>query len=107
MIRRTEVSQAVNDRYLDALASCEDTAPLGELTAGVCRPVTWNGRRARALHPWSPDDLDLLRAVGRSEFLVNGFRNADLCQALHGAPLRDGVARRRRSDAVTQYRISQ
>jgi hypothetical protein len=62
MTRRTEVSQAVNDRYLDALASCEDTAPLGELTADVCRPVTWNGRRARALHPWSPDDLALLRA---------------------------------------------
>lgn len=102
MTRRTEVSQAVNDRYLDALASCEDTAPLGELTADVCRPVTWNGRRARALHPWSPDDLDLLRAAGRAEFLVNGFRNADLLQALHGAPPQDHAARRRRSGAVTR-----
>ena len=102
MTRRVEVSQAVNDRYLDALASCEDTTPLGELTVDVCRPVTWNGRRARALHPWSPDDLDLLRAIGRGEFLVNGFRNADLAQALHGAPPQDITARRRQSSAVTR-----
>jgi hypothetical protein len=72
LTRRTEVSQAINDRYLDALASCEDTASLGELTADLCRPVTWNGRRARAIHPWSPHDLGLLRAVGRAELLVNG-----------------------------------
>ena len=64
--------------------------------------MTWKGRRARALHPWSPDDLDLLRAVGRAEFLVNGFRNADLSQALHGAPPQDHAARRRRSGAVTR-----
>ena len=51
MIRRAEVSQAVNGRYLDALASCEDTTPPGELTAAVCRPVRWNGHRARARHP--------------------------------------------------------
>ena len=102
MIRRTEISQAVNDRYLDALASCEDTAPLGELTADVCRRVTWNGRRARALHPWSPDDLDLLRAIGRADFFVNGFRNADLSQVLHGTPPQDHAARRRRSGAVTR-----
>lgn len=102
MTRRTAVSQAVNDRYLDALASCEDTVPLGDLTADLCRPVTWNGRRARALHPWSPDDLDLLRAIGRAEFLLNGFRNADLSQALHGAPPQDHAARRRRSGAVTR-----
>jgi hypothetical protein len=102
MSRRTEVSQAVNDRYLDALASCEHTAPLGALTADICRPVTWNGRRARALHPWSPDDLDLLRAIGRADFLINGFRNADLSQALHGAPPQDHAACRRRSGAVTR-----
>jgi len=102
LTRRTEVSQAVNDRYLDALAACEATTPLGELTAGLCRPVTWNGRRARALHPWSPHDLDLLRAIGRADFLVNGFRNGDLCGALHGPPPQHAAARRRRSAAVTR-----
>jgi hypothetical protein len=85
-----------------AISRCEDTAPLGELTADVCRPVTWNGRRVRALHPWSPHDLDLLRAVGRAEFAVNGLRNADLCRALHGAPPQDNAARRRQSAAVTR-----
>jgi hypothetical protein len=102
LVDRTRVSQAVNDRYLDALASCENATSLGELTADICRPVTWNGRRVRALHPWSPHDLDLLRAVGRAEFVANGFRNADLCQALHGTPPEDRTTRRRQSAAITR-----
>ena len=61
-----------------------------------------NGRNSGALHPWSPDDLDLLCAIGRAEFLINGFRNPDLSQALHGAPPQDHAARRRRSGAVTR-----
>lgn len=100
--RRAEVSQAVNDRYLDALASIEDTTPLGELTAALCRPTNWKGRRVRALHPWSPDDLGLLRAVGRGEFLVAGFRNADLRALLFHGTAKDAFEERRRAGVVTR-----
>jgi hypothetical protein len=34
-----EVSQAVNDRYAEALASLDTTTPLGPLAATVCRPL--------------------------------------------------------------------
>lgn len=101
LVRRTEVSQAVNDRYLDALATIEDTTPLGELTRDLCRPVTWKGRRVRALHPWSPDDLDLLRVVARGDFLPTGFRNADLRSALFSS-VSNAAERRRRSAAITR-----
>jgi len=101
LVRRAEVSQAVNNRYLDALGSLEDTTPLGELTRELCRPVTWKGRRARALHPWSPDDLDLLRTVARGEYLPTGFRNADLRSALFSSAS-NAAERRRQSAAVTR-----
>ncbi len=100
--RRTDVSQAINDRYLDALASLEDRTPLGELTRDLCRPKTWNGRRVRALHPWSPDDLELLRAVARAEFLIAGFRNADLRQLLYRQDPSHQAERRRRCAAITR-----
>ena len=64
--RRTEVSQAINNRYLDALASIEDTTALGDLTRDLCRPTSWKGRRVRAMQPWSPADLELLRAVAQT-----------------------------------------
>jgi hypothetical protein len=102
LARRTQVSQNINDRYLDALASIEDTTPLGELTGDLCRPTTWKGRRVRALHPWSPDDLELLRAVAHGEFVVNGFRNADLRALLYPREPRDPREQRRRAAAVTR-----
>lgn len=49
--RRAEVSQAANERYLAALASVDDAATRQETTAAVCRPVEWEGGRARALNP--------------------------------------------------------
>ena len=49
--RRAEVSQAANDRYLQALASVENIASLGELTTRLCRPTKRNGHRVRAMNP--------------------------------------------------------
>jgi hypothetical protein len=100
--RRAEVSQAVNNRYLEALATFEDSTPLGELAKTVCRPTTWNKRRVRALHPWSPDDLALLEAVSRGEFLINGFRNRDLRAILFPGATNDPNEMRRRSGRVTR-----
>ena len=80
--RRTDVSQAANDRYLQALASVENTTSLGELTARLCRPAKRKGRRVRALNPHAPADAALIEALGRAEFCINGLRNRDLRQLL-------------------------
>ena len=64
--RRAEVSQAANDRYLQALASVDDTTPLGELAARLCQPAKRDGRRVRSLNPYAPADARLLEAIGRA-----------------------------------------
>ena len=76
--RRAEVSQAANDRYLQALASVENTTSLGELAARLCRPARYKGRRVRAINPHAPDDAALLEAISRGEFTLNGLRNRDI-----------------------------
>jgi len=99
--RRTEVSQAANDRYLQALASVEDTTSLGELASRLCQPVRRNGRRTRPLNPYAPVDAELLDAISRGEFTLNGFRNRDLRRLLFA----DGASldqQRRQAAAVSR-----
>lgn len=100
--RRAEVSQACNDRYLQALASVENTTALGELTARLCRPVTYKGRRVRALNPHAPADATLLAAVSRGEFTLNGLRNKDLRPLLFAKAARTKVERQRQAAAVSR-----
>jgi hypothetical protein len=101
MSRRAELSQASNDRYLEALASLPAETPLSRATAKLCRPVMVEGRRFRALNPLAADDAGLLEAVSRGEWLVAGFRNRDIRQVLYGEAT-DESARRRMASRVTR-----
>jgi hypothetical protein len=97
-----EISQAANERYLDALAAAEATTPLGKLAERICQPAQWQGRRVRALNPLAPDDAQLLAAIARGEFTINGFRNRDLRAILFGQAGDDPERLRRQSGAVTR-----
>jgi hypothetical protein len=99
--RRAEVSQKANERYLDSLAGVAETRPLGAVAARLCQPVRWQGRRVRALNPLAAQEVSLLQAVSRGEFLLNGFRNRDLRELLYGEA-GDQAARRRHSGVVTR-----
>jgi len=100
--RRAQVSQASNDRYLDALAATDTSTPLGELIRDICKPTTYRGQRVRALRPWAEPDLALLRAINRGEFSVNGFRNRDLQSLLFDHASDSTEEKRRRSARVSR-----
>ena len=75
---RAKVSRQINERYADSLATVADQTPLAELTDELGKRAVWNGRKVRALNPLALEDVRLLEAVSRGEFLINGFRNRDL-----------------------------
>lgn len=104
LYRRAEVCQAANERYLNALASVDDSVTLQELLEKnhVTSPVEWNGKRARALHPFEPKDTALLAAVSRGEFTINGLRNRDLQRLLFTGEASSPEERKRRSAWVTR-----
>jgi len=102
LYRRTEVSQHANERYLDALASTDDTTTLEELFLTVEQHTTWNGKRVRGLHPFTREDGALLQAIGRGEFTLNGFRNKDLQALLFDTPPAGPQDARRRSAQVSR-----
>ena len=100
--RRAEVSQSSNKRYLNALASAQSTVPLKDLTNKLCCPAFLNGKRVRALNPYSPEDAALLEAVNRGEFNINGFRNRDLRLLLFGHNQTKDQDKKRQSAVITR-----
>jgi hypothetical protein len=99
--RRAEVSQKVNDRLINALASLDDSRRLEELIADVQQPTQWKQRRVRALRPFG-EDHPLLEGVNHGEFLINGLRNRDLQAILYSQPAKSPQEQRRRSAAVSR-----
>jgi hypothetical protein len=100
--RRSQVSHASNERYLEALAEVDEETPLGLLMDRLCHPVTWKGKRHRGLNPWG-SDLPMLEAIVRGEYALNGFRNRDLREHLYGAPSGDAQEKRQRSGRTTRH----
>jgi hypothetical protein len=99
--RRTQISQKSNERCLEAVAAVATEKTVGELTTKVCERTKWKGRAVRALNPLAASDLNLLRTVGRGEFILNGLRNRDVKAALFGASV-EGKEAKRQSSAVTR-----
>ncbi len=99
--RRAMVSHAANDRYIEALAAADVSTTLGKQMAKICHHTKINGCRVRALRPWAPNDMALLKAVNRGEFMINGLRNRDLRNLLC-EPTSSDLERRRQSARITR-----
>jgi hypothetical protein len=100
---RAEVSQKINGRYADSLATVEDKTPLAELTKDLGKRTTWKGRSVRPLNPLAEEDVRLLEAVSRGEFLIAGFRNRDLRAILfREQPTTTEAEAKRQSTKVTR-----
>ena len=100
--RRAQVCQQANERYLEALATVDDEATVAELSDPLCRAVTCQGRRWRALNPLGDADARLLEVVHRGEFAVNGFRNRDLRELLCAPEPQSPEQVRRQSTRITR-----
>lgn len=104
--RRAEVSQQVNERYLEAMSAVEETRSVRELVEPICARVAEPGKKAerkvRALNPWSKEDAALLHAIGDPKWLVAGIRNRDLVAILYPEETTDHKEKRRRSARVTR-----
>lgn len=101
--RRAQVSDASNQRYMQAMAVVEQSTKLGEVLEPVCKPARLKGKSVRPLRPFDPVDQKLLESIGRGEFAVNGMRNRDLRQLMFGDEQNiDAKEKRRRSGIVTR-----
>jgi hypothetical protein len=99
LYRRAELSHKATTRYLDALASVDDSTRLRELTEKLEQPTRWKHQRMRGLRVLGADQI-LLQAISRGEFNIQGFRNRDLQPYLYNSLGSSTEERRRQSAAV-------
>jgi hypothetical protein len=66
--RRVHVSQACNNRYLDALSTVETGEIVEKQLQPICQKTQYNGYEYRALNPWSDHDAALLKVICRENF---------------------------------------
>lgn len=97
--RRAAISQAANQRCLEALAAVETPSPLSAVLDRLSHPHCGSGGRVRGLHPLTGEDARVAESLLRGEFTLNGIRNRDLRVLLYGET-QDERTRRRQSAHV-------
>jgi hypothetical protein len=108
--QRAAYCQAVNERYVEALADTAETRTLRELAEPLTRRVpepsrgsTRAARHVRGLNPLAEADAALLTAISDPKWLItHGLRNRDLVATLYPAASADPTECRRRSARVTR-----
>jgi hypothetical protein len=99
---RAQVSQEVNDRFMDELSTFTNKTPLCELLAPHVRSHTKNGRRVRALDI-SGKDRELLKAISDPAFTVSGMTNTLLRKKLCSTPWGAGRTDKQLSARITRH----
>jgi len=97
---RSQVSQNVNNRFMDNLAAAQCQTPVRQLLDHVVKPFTKQGRRVRALDPTGKDRA-LLQALGDPQFCIAGLANKDLREKL-----RDTIGHKGRTEKQRSAKIS-
>ena len=86
LYRYLEVGRAANGRYLAALTAVAPPAPAVPQAARdldrLGQTVRHHDRPYAGFNPARPTDRALFAALGQGQYLLNGFRNADLRGAL-------------------------
>ena len=80
--RLVQIARAANERYLQALAVVGEPKPSHRILDPVSQPLKLEKRRFRALQPISLRESRLFEVICQGRFLLHGFRNKDLSQAL-------------------------
>jgi predicted transcriptional regulator len=80
---RAVVSQDVNNRFANNLATLQDATPVGDFIKEITRPVVKSSCRFRALDP-TGKDLDILQAISHPSCKISGFTNTMLRENLAG-----------------------
>jgi hypothetical protein len=80
--RYVQIGEAINRRYLDALAVVTPTTPAIEQLDSLCRPRLQNGQQFARFNPVARTDSEFFQAVLSGAHLINGFSNRDLQRQL-------------------------
>ena len=99
---RAIISQDVNNRFSDDLATLHDKLPVGKYIEDINHHVIRQGRRFRALDP-TGKDLELLRALSDPAYRIAGLTNKMLRQSLANTKFGAGRTDKQLSGKVSRH----
>ena len=98
---RAQVSQDINNRFMEQLATCSDETPTRELFDEVCKARIKNGHRVRAMDP-TGKDRTLLNTISDPVFCISGITNKALREKLYGCAGYTKMTDKQRSAKVSR-----
>jgi len=101
IVVRTQVSQDVNNRFMDNLAAAQCETPVCALLDEVVKPLKKEGRHVRALDPTGKDRA-LLQALRDPAFGIAGLCNRQLREKLSGKPGYHGMTEKQLSAKLSR-----
>lgn len=101
IVPRAQVSQEINNRFMEQIATCRHEKPMRELFNTVSRPKRKEGRRIRALDPIGKDRA-LLQAISDPALCISGITNKALREKLQGKHGYDGRTEKQLSAKVSR-----
>ena len=101
IVLRTQVSQDINNRFIENLTTAKCDTPEREMLDKVVKPFKKDGRRIRGLDP-TGKDLALLQAISDPAFCIDGLDNRALREKLTGKPGYDNRAIKQLSAKISR-----
>ncbi len=99
---RAVISQDVNNRFSDDLATLHDKLPAGKYIEDINHHVVKNGRRFRALDP-TGKELELLWALSDPAYRISGLTNKVLRQSLAKTNVGTGRTDKQLSGRISRH----
>ena len=99
---RASVSQDVNNRFTEDLATPEEKAPIRSFPDDLTVHITKNGRRFRGLDPFGKD-RELLLALSDPAYMVSGLTNKMLRERLSSTPFGSGRTDKQLSAEISRH----
>ena len=79
LYRYAEVSKSCNQRFIDAMVDIVPVKSTLDEIGKICSGKAVNGKKVTGFNVWSPDVVRIMETICDGRYLVNGFRNKDIC----------------------------
>ena len=99
---RASISQDVNNRFMEDLATLKENTPVCDIIDDMVRPVTKTGRNFRGLDLVGKD-RDLLLSFSDPGFMISGFNNKILRKRLSDKTFGSGCTEKQLSAKVSRH----
>ena len=99
---RASVSQDINNRLMDDLATLEDKTPIRNFMNDLTVHITKSGRRFRGLDPVGKDQ-ELLLVLSDPAYMISGLTNKMLRERLSDTPFGSGRTDKQLSAKISRH----